>query len=532
MLSSIVLAAALHLPRAPPPRLQIPSTAGAPPTYDTSAPWDDRTPRTVDDAPLSNLQLDGDDAPLSNLQLDGDDSELRVRTYSPLPAAPSAGAAFATRCEELAALVRAQGHAGVPTTNPSLARWCGRQRRLRREGALPDARVEQLDELGFEWDVRAARWEARLGELERLLDEDGRMPSRSADAEGERALAAWASRQRAARRDGRLDAERVAALDELGFEWDPIQQAFDERLGALAAALAARAPLGASLARWAGRQRAAKAAGRLPAERVEALDELSGWSWEAAARGGGGGGGVAYAACASAGRALLVSVGRRRDGAAAELSEARDAMRQLGYEVVTVENPSADELRASLEVHAKASGWEGHASSVVALMAHGSERQLECQCGGEVPTAALFRALNSKAAPALVGKPKIFLVQACRTGERPLLADGPTAAGAMAAAADAAPSAAAPQLSDEHDYLWGFATTPGSPAYRGAMFAALLSVVVDLGGGARATSWLELLQRTNEVMASDYDGLPSMEICSTCRGAPFSPEDLTLGEAS
>ena len=228
-----------------------------------------------------------------------------------------------------------------------------------------------------------------------------------------------------------------------------------------------------------------------------------------------------------------MSVGRRRDGAAAELSEARDAMRQLGYEVVTVENPSADELRASLEVHAKAPGWEGHASSVVALMAHGSERQLECQCGGEVPTAALFRALNSKAAPALVGKPKIFLVQACRTGERPLLADGPTVAGAMAAAADAAPSAAAaPQLSDEHDYLWGFATTPGSPAYRGAMFAALLSVVVDLGGGARATSWLELLQRTNEVMASDYDGLPSMEICSTCRGAPFSAEDLTLEQAS
>ena len=86
------------------------------------------------------------------------------------------------------------------------------------------------------------------------------MPSRSADAEGERALAAWASRQRAARRDGRLDAERVAALDELGFEWDPIQQAFDERLGALAAALAARAPLGVARP-LGGRQRAAKAAG-------------------------------------------------------------------------------------------------------------------------------------------------------------------------------------------------------------------------------------------------------------------------------
>ena len=163
MLSSIALVAlvaALNLPRAPPPRLQVPSTTSARPIYDTSAAWDDRAPRTVDDAPLSDLQLDGDD------------SELRVRTYSPLPAAPSSsGAAFATRCEELAALVRAQGHAGVPTSNPSLARWCGRQRRLRREGALPDARVEQLDELGFEWDVRAARWEARLGELERLLSQ-------------------------------------------------------------------------------------------------------------------------------------------------------------------------------------------------------------------------------------------------------------------------------------------------------------------------------------------------------------------------
>ena len=358
------------------------------------------------------------------------------------------------------------------------------------------------------------------------------MPSRSAAAEGERALAAWASRQRAARRDSRLDAERVAALD--GSASSGIRSSRPLTSGwarspprsPRARRSARRSPLGGPPARG-------KAAGRLPAERVEALDELSGWSWEAAPRGGGGGGGVAYAACASAGRTVAVSVGRRRDGAAAELSEARDAMRQLGYEVVTVENPSADELRASLEVHAKAAGWEGHASSVVALMAHGSERQLECQCGGEVPTAALFRALNSKAAPALVGKPKIFLVQACRAGERPLLADGPTAAGAMAAAA--APRGAVrggAAASDEHDYLWGFATTPGSPAYRGAMFAALLSVVVDLGGGARATSWLELLQRTNEVMASDYDGLPSMEICSTCRGAPFSPEDLMLGEAS
>ena len=233
---------------------------------------------------------------------------------------------------------------------------------------------------------------------------------------------------------------------------------------------------------------------------------------------------MAYAACASAGRALLVSVGRRRDGAAAELSEARDAMRQLGYEVVTVENPSADELRASLEVHAKASGWEGHASSVVALMAHGSERQLECQCGGEVPTAALFRALNSKAAPALVGKPKIFLVQACaRASARSRRRtdgggrDGGGGGGRRGAVRGGAAAERRARLPV------GLRDDARLAAYRGAMFAALLSVVVDLGGGARATSWLELLQRTNEVMASDYDGCRRWRSAARAAARPSAP---------
>ena len=267
------------------------------------------------------------------------------------------------------------------------------------------------------------------------------------------------------------------ALDELGFEWDPIQQAFDERLGALAAALAARAPLGASLARWAAAS--ARQRRRLPAERVEALDELSGWSWEAA-RAAAAAAAVAYAACASAGRAARRWPARQRGGG---LSEARDAMRQLGYEVVTVENPSADELRAASRCTPRRGG--GPRVGVVALMARGSAPAGQC---GEVPTAALFRALSSRRRPRALPA-EVFLVQG-RTGERPLLADGPTAAGmAAAAAADAAPSAAAPQLSDEHDYLWGFATCRLAQC-RGAMFAALLSVVADLGGGT-ATSWLE-----------------------------------------
>ena len=78
MLSSIALVVALNLPRAPPPRLQVPSTTSAPPTYDTSAPWDDRTPRIV--ATDAQLQLEDGDSELR--QVDGDDSEVRSRARS------------------------------------------------------------------------------------------------------------------------------------------------------------------------------------------------------------------------------------------------------------------------------------------------------------------------------------------------------------------------------------------------------------------------------------------------------------------
>ena len=87
-------------------------------------------------------------------------------------------------------------------------------------------------------------------------------------------------------------------------------------------------------------------------------------------------------------------------------------------------------------------------------------------------------------------------------------------------------------LCEEHDFLWGYATTPGTVAYRGAMFAALRRVVSEFGP---RTSWLELLQHTNEQLCAWSANRPaqlaisSMEIRSTCRGAAFGPADLVWG---
>lgn len=184
-----------------------------------------------------------------------------------------------------------------------------------------------------------------------------------------------------------------------------------------------------------------------------------------------------------------MSIGARREGGAeAELVDAREALRSLGYEVVTVQNPSASELTAALLAHTSRDGWSDHASSVVALMGHGVSGTLECQDGQSTSLSGLFGLLAS--APALRGKPKICLIQACRRGERPKVQVTSVAAGgafqevdlAVACVAQSATDDGAPQpqddvtapriLSDEHDFLWGYATSPGRVAYRGALFSA------------------------------------------------------------
>ena len=89
------------------------------------------------------------------------------------------------------------------------------------------------------------------------------------------------------------------------------------------------------------------------------------------------------------------------------------------------------------------------------------------------------------------------------------------------------------QLTEEHDFLFAYATTAGKVAYRGALFGAFREVVGEVGS---ATSWIELLHLTNERLCAWSRGreqpLPSMEISSTLRGGAFAPADLVTSDAA
>jgi hypothetical protein len=94
------------------------------------------------------------------------------------------------------------------------------------------------------------------------------------------ALGEWANKQRALRNAGALGAERVAALEALGFDWHPMDTVWRARYEELVAYAAAHGGSTAvpnrqlPLGRWLQEQRALWRKGTLPAERVEKLAAL------------------------------------------------------------------------------------------------------------------------------------------------------------------------------------------------------------------------------------------------------------------
>jgi hypothetical protein len=88
--------------------------------------------------------------------------------------------------------------------------------------------VQQLQELDFEFDGERAEWLRWYKELKQFMDRSASRPERGWEiqtAQKELYLTNWCAVQRIAKRSGVMSEERVAMLDELGFEWsgaDPL----------------------------------------------------------------------------------------------------------------------------------------------------------------------------------------------------------------------------------------------------------------------------------------------------------------------
>jgi superfamily II DNA or RNA helicase len=181
------------------------------------------------------------------------------------------------------------GHCHVPRqykADPQLARWVEIQRCLYSTGRLSHDRILKLEILGFEWDPIGTAWELQLSKLITFKSQNGhcRVPQQH---EAFPKLGKWASHQRGFYSKGTLSAERIAKLEALGFEWDPLSSDWESNFEILKTYKSehgnCRVPRGYTpnprLGIWVARQRRYCSMGKLSTERIARLEAL-GFEWK------------------------------------------------------------------------------------------------------------------------------------------------------------------------------------------------------------------------------------------------------------
>ncbi|MFI7437815.1 DEAD/DEAH box helicase [Micromonospora haikouensis] len=116
------------------------------------------------------------------------------------------------------------GHIQVPygtTVNGvNLYDWLAARRTDHRLGRLDDDRIRSLEALGMRWSIRTAAWERNLATANAFSQREGHLHPRRGHREGGIDLSRWIHAQRIARRDGKLPQDRIAALDAIGMRWE------------------------------------------------------------------------------------------------------------------------------------------------------------------------------------------------------------------------------------------------------------------------------------------------------------------------
>lgn len=167
--------------------------------------------------------------------------------------------------------------------------WIIDQRRARKEGRLSLQREAALEAIHISWDVNDDLWTTALGHAQKFHAKHGHLDIRQSEcAEDGYRIGQWIGWQRMAYRQGKLAADRIAALEQLGMVWDKALTAWQRNYieaqtyyaehGDLLVPHSYTAPSGCSLGIWVGKQRDNYEKGKLSTEQIVALDDL-GMAW-------------------------------------------------------------------------------------------------------------------------------------------------------------------------------------------------------------------------------------------------------------
>ncbi|MFA7061805.1 MAG: Helicase associated domain protein [Pedobacter sp.] len=191
------------------------------------------------------------------------------------------GVTWDERFGELLAYKVEHGDANVPIKwHTGLGQWASAQRQSKKTGNLSITRFQRLDKVGFCWESFESQWDKSFSELiaYKTEHENLKVPHST------NGLGGWISQQRKGRKKGQISEDRIRRLDEIGFDWDPMDSQWEASFSELVAYKTEHGDIkvpqsATSLVLWIKNQRQSRKKGDLSEDRIRRIDEI-GFDWD------------------------------------------------------------------------------------------------------------------------------------------------------------------------------------------------------------------------------------------------------------
>ncbi|KAI3354221.1 hypothetical protein L3Q82_018766, partial [Scortum barcoo] len=240
-----------------------------------------------------------------------------------------------------------------------------------------------------------------------------------------------------------------------------------------------------------------------------------------------------------------------RNGAARDEENMEKLLRSLGYEVVKHTNLTEKEIDAAVIEFSKHPNLKATDSVVVVIMSHGKLGAVlgvdwKKEISGdekpdEFPIDNIFKYLGSARCPALLNKPKIIIIQACRGEDKGsvLVSDGANAAVLSDDVNQPGPSPSVGEedmeddclryVHKEKDFFPLLSCTPDTVSYRhpdhGALLIQYLVEVINTYAHEDDVQELyrKVMQRFEDLSIGNKRQMPTIDRCSATKRFYFFP---------
>lgn len=195
----------------------------------------------------------------------------------------------------LSRIARETGNAHVPNNlavdGKKIGAWLHNQRKNYQDGKISQARIAKLESIGFAWSLFDEKWVENFELLSRIARETGSANIRKDLIVDGQAIGQWAGNQRNEYNEYRgrkMDSDRIAKLESIGFVWYPLDAQWEENFELLSRVVRETGSAniddqlivdGKKIGQWSVKQRTGRNKGQLAQTKINRLEAI-GFLWD------------------------------------------------------------------------------------------------------------------------------------------------------------------------------------------------------------------------------------------------------------